>query len=281
MSEVPPPPADDSGNVIPSIPGQLRWLTDQEMTVMERSRSGHYIEQSQDERHPRPIAQTAVGRLRSLVRQEARSRQPRIATPSWSREGAIPGLIIAQRYVGGDAFGSARQTAELDAALRRAVALMHLLERGKRVLEWPRPIRPERGGLWLLDARYGSLDLLWTVYGSVVAVATSTPVSLASFTSLAWSSSRSASRMARRWVVRPLEAGELVHRPSAGGSTSSVSHSGDADWHERTTKKLVPLFKQAVSDGRGIDYQATGPSGEVRLIVTPRTGTEAPDEPPA
>ena len=169
-------------------------------------------------------------------------------------------------------FGAARQSAELDMAVRRAVALMKLMETGERVTAWPQPIRPRRGGLWLLDARYGSLDLLWTVYGSIVAVATSTPISLASFSSLAWSASRSASRMARRVLVRPLEPVELVHRPSAGDPVPSASH-GDS-WEERTTKRMIPVFKLAISDGRGIDFRATGPSGEVRFMVPPRTDTE-------
>jgi hypothetical protein len=231
------------------------------------------------ERHP--ISPTVARRFRSLARQEARSRQPRIATPAWSRERAVPGLIIAQRYIGGDAFGLARQTAELDAALRRAVALMQLLETGERVVAWPRPIRPERGGLWLLDAQYGSLDALYTVYGTLVAVATSTPVSLASLASLAWTARRSASRMARRWVVRPLAPGELAQRPSAGDPPPpSINHDGDI-LLDRTTKRLLPVFQRAIDDGRGLDYRATGPSGEVRLIVTPRAnpdGTEKPTE---
>jgi hypothetical protein len=139
----------------------------------------------------------------------------------------------------------------------------------------------ERGGLWLLDARYGSLDLLWTFYGSLVGVATSTPISLASFACLAWSSGKGA-RRAGQWVVRTLRAGELHHRPSVGDpAEQTIGASGDI-WHERTTKRLVPIFRQAISDGRGLDFRATGPGGELRLIVTPRdtSGVETDDQSP-
>lgn len=251
----------------PVEPGQLAWLASQQMTVMEPS---GMVARWDDDRHA--ISPTVANRLRTLLRQEARLAQQRIVAPNWSRQGALPGLIVAQRYVGGDAFGAARQTAELDAAFRRAAGLMDLVDSGERPQAWPRPIRPERGGLWLIDATYGSVDLLWSFYGTLVSVATSTPVSLASFASLAWSASRSASRMASRWTVRSLEPSELAERPSAASAVPVVSH-GDT-WEERTTKRLIPIFKLAVSDGRGIDYKATGPSGEIRLIVPPRASDE-------
>lgn len=184
-----PSPGDSSKKIVE----QLADLARQEMTVMDESPERSIGSRFGYEKHP--IGPTVANRLRSLARQELRSRQQRFVTPNWSREGALPGLIVAQRYAGGDAYNASRQTAEVDTALRRAAALLGLLEAGERVEAWPRPIRPERGGLWLLDARYGSLDLLWTFYGSLVAVATSTPISLASFASLAWISGKSA-RMA-------------------------------------------------------------------------------------
>ena len=265
-----PPPGDSSKN----IAEELGLLASREMTAMETAPERSADAQFGYERHP--IGPTLANRLRSLGREEVRSRQQRYITPSWSREGALPGLIVAQRYIGGDAYNASRQTAELDTALRRAAALLGLLEAGDEVNAWPRPIRPERGGLWLLDAQYGSLDLLWTFYGSLVAVATSTPISLASFASLAWSSGRSV-RMAGRWIVRSLRHGELSDRPSAGNALEVTDGKGEV-WHERTTKRLVPIFKEAIRDGRGLDFKATGPSGEVRLIVTPRQRRESTDD---
>lgn len=108
-----------------------------------------------------PIAPAVANRLRSLTRHEARSQKPRYFKPTWSQGRSLPGLIVAQRWARDDAFGCARQIAELDAALRRGTALIELFSSGERVDTWPRPIRPERGGLWLLDAGYGSLDRLW------------------------------------------------------------------------------------------------------------------------
>jgi hypothetical protein len=258
---------DDPLGLSAVIPGQLAWLTSRKMTAMESS--AYLAERSEYQRHP--IGPTVARRLRGLARQEARAQQQRIVTPDWSPQGAIPGLIVAQRYVGGDAFGASRQTFELDMAIRRAAALIEVLNAGEQVTSWPRPIRPERGGLWLLDATYGSLELLWTFYNSLVGVATSTPISLASFASLAWSSSRSASRMARSWVVRRLEPGEVAQRPSASTPTEAVGET----WQERTTKGMIPVFQAAISQGTGFDFRATGPSGEVRFIIAPRGDSQA------
>ncbi len=225
-----------------------------------------------------PIGPTVARRLRSLARQELRSRQSRTVNPAWSSvKEAIPGLIVVQRYNGCDAFNASRYIADLDAAMRRAAGLLAMLEAGDQVEAWPRPIRPERGGLWLLDARYGSLDLLWTMYGSLVAAATSTPVTLASFTCLAWSSGKGV-RKAGQWVVQTLTPGQLHQRPSASDYAEQDIGANGEIWHERTTKRLVPVFKQAINDGRGLDFRATGPGGELRLIVTPRVTAEAAAE---
>jgi hypothetical protein len=229
-----------------------------------------------DELEQLPIAPTVAGRLRSLVRQEAR-RRPRYTAPAWSPQLTIPALIVAQWRAEDDAFGCARQIAELDKALRRATALIKLFRKGERVEAWPHPIRPESGGLRLLDVRYGSFDALWTVYGTLVSVAASTPVSLASFASLAWATSKYASHKARQWVVRPLESRELVNRPSAADPLPTIASSADT-WQERTTKRLIPLFRQAVEDGRGLDYRYSGQDGEIRFMVTPRADGQGSDQ---
>jgi hypothetical protein len=227
--------------------------------------------------HERPeIARAVTRRIRGLAIDELRNPQTRIATPVWWSHGlAVPGLIVAQRWAGGDAFGCSRQIAELDTSVRRANAMLDSLLAGEQVLSWPLPMRPERGGLWLMDADYGSLDALWTVYGALVATATSTPVSLASLASLAWTSSRSAWRIARNWRVRVLEPDELSHRPSAANSGPTQGDRGGT-WQERTTKRLLPVLEQAVQNGSGVDFRATGPGGEIRFIVPPKS-TDAGD----
>lgn len=257
----------------PAIPEMIAALADREMAVMDPAAAD--FEQFDYDRHP--IGQNAGRRLRSLLRAEL-EQQPRIITPRWTQERAIPALIVTQRWAGGDAFGCARQISELDIALRRATALVELYLDNEPVEQWPRPVRPERGGLWLLDASYGSLDALWSVYGALVIAATSTPVSLASFASLAWQTSKFASRMARRWVVRPLGPREVVDRPRAADSNLSAVDREET-WQERTTKRVIPILKQAVEDGYGVDFRATGPSGEVRLTVAPRAELENPEPP--
>jgi hypothetical protein len=220
----------------------------------------------------RDIGPTLARRLRSLARQETRSLRPRITDPTWSPHGPIPGLIVAQRRAGGDAFGCAHQIADLDMAFRRAATLIELLLSGEQVHSWPIPVRPERGGLWLLDSRYGSFDALWSFYGTLVSVATSTPVSLASFASLAWNSGKYGYQKTTKWLVHRIEPAELADRPSANDSLPSTVTRVDT-WQERTTKRLMPLLKQAVDDGYGLDFRATGPNGELRFIITPTAST--------
>ncbi len=217
---------------------------------------------------PKVIPKAVAKRLGRLGRRELRIPQPRITTPAWSNEQPIPGLLIALRSTGRDAFGCGRAISELDTAVRRANALLEDLEAGDDVRSWPMPTRPERGGLWLLDATQGSLDTLWVVYGSLVTAATSTPVSLASFASLAWTASRSARRIASRFRLRHLRPHEIDERPK----TEELAP-GDVlgTWQERTTKSLAPILQLAVENGTGLNFSASGPGGEVRFIVPPRS----------
>jgi hypothetical protein len=263
------PRRSDDNSPVSSRSSELEPLARQTLAVRQQHRDVEPFE------HERPeIARAVTRRLRSLAIHELRNPQTRIGTPAWSHGLALPGFIVAQRWAGGDAFGCSRQIAELDTSVRRANAMLESLLAGEQELRWPLPMRPERGGLWLMDADYGSLDALWTVYGALVATATSTPVSLASFASLAWTSSRSAWRIARNWRVRVLEPDELSQRPSAANSGPTLTDRGDT-WQERTTKRLLPVLEQAVQNGSGVDFRATGPGGEIRFIVPPRS-TESP-----
>ncbi len=239
MSELPP-----DGDTDASLPKHVRELATVSVGQLAFA-SGHAMAPWDDGR--RRIAPTTARRLERLVRQEKRSQATRFADPEWSREGAIPGLIVAQRYVRGDAFGASRQMAELDSAIRRAAALIARLDAGESVDAWPVPIRPQSGGLWLLDASHGSLNILWTVYGSLVAIATSTPVSLAAFASLVCQYTEFASRIAHRWTVRRLAPDELARRPNAADSPPSGIR--EETWHERTAKRTMPLIRQAIDEG--------------------------------
>jgi hypothetical protein len=212
------------------------------------------------------IKKAVATRLRRLQRQELRTRQTRITTPAWSSQ-PIPGLVMALRSSGRDAFGTARAISELDTAMRRANSLLDDLQTGEDVTSWPMPTRPERCGLLLLDAGPGSLETLWTVYGVLVTAATSTPVSLASLASLAWSTSSSARRIASRWRLRRLYSYDIDQRPRANATVDSADELGT--WQERTTKSLVPALELAMHNRTGLDYRATGPGGELRIIVLP------------
>jgi hypothetical protein len=75
--------------------------------------------------------------------------------------------------------------------------------------------------------------------------------------------------MARGFIVRPLEQSQVDHRPSAAEPTLPEGAKGDV-LLERTTKRMAPVFRQAIDDGRGLDFRASGPSYEIRFIVTPR-----------
>jgi hypothetical protein len=213
-----------------------------------------------------PIAKAVATRLERLVRLETRrSDQPRIVDPDWSRLGRIPGLIVAQRVENGTAFRSARQIAGLDKAFRRAAALIDLVEGHEHIERWPLPIRPERGGLLLLDVEYGSLDALWTFYGTLTTLAQSSPVSLISLASLAWDASRSAAK-ATQWTVHRLAGNEILHRPSAA---DPGNHAGEP-WKLETTKRMLPVLLKSVEEGYGIDFTVSDDAGKIRLLLTPR-----------
>ena len=246
------PPTDDSSSLVPQMRGVARGLEPWEIQAYRRT-----------------ISPTVDRRLRRLARQEAKTREQRVSEPEWAHGTAVPGLIVAERYVHLDAFGAARQIAALDIALRRGAALIKLYEDGGHAEEWPRPVLPQSGGLTLLDARYSSLDLLWTAYGTVAAVAASTPVCLASFASLAWQAGKYTYAKAHSWSMRRLGAHELTERPSAGDPVPVDAQ--PVTWQERTSKRLIPVLQEATKNGDGLDFRMTGPDGEVRLIVVPRS----------
>src|SRR5215471_21235895 len=106
------PPIDDAQ---PPVPDQLKGLAARKSYSM-----AHYLHDPLDVEFAvgrSPLRPTLARRLRGLVILETTFDEPRVVNPSWSHEDAIPGLIVAQRYSGGDAFGVARQVRELDLAV--------------------------------------------------------------------------------------------------------------------------------------------------------------------
>jgi hypothetical protein len=60
-------------------------------------------------------------------------------------------------------------------------------------------------------------------------------------------------------VARRLEPGELAELPNAGDPVPTVAV-GEA-WQEQTTERLVPVLQQAIDEGYGVDFRATGRAG--------------------
>ncbi len=128
-------------------------------------------------------------------------------------------------------------------------------------------MRPERGGLWVLESRRGSYELVATVYGALVSLAISTPVSLASLACLAWDSAVAVSRLGR-WTV-----GQFQGSPSDGPPELGSSHGHD-EWGMKQTKALQPVMLEAAKTGSGLEFVNNSGTGEVRLTIYPREGLE-------
>ena len=176
----------------------------------------------------------------------------------------MPGLVISLKYTRQDAHGMAQRTQDLDMAFRRAAATLESYYSGERNLGWAYPMRPERGGLWVLDTRRGSYELLATVYGSLVMWATSAPISLASLVSLAWDSAVATSRVGR-WAVGRFHGAPDDGPPQLGSPT------GDAEWGLKQTKALTPVMLEAAKAGSGLEFVNNSSTGEVCLTTYPNS----------
>jgi hypothetical protein len=262
---------EGTGGLVPLLSGQLAPIDRREIEKLARYRPAD-LDESESERGwlaPHGRAELSAGTVRALgalAHEEQRFPQARVARPSWLNGRLVPGVLIALLWNDNDAFGTARLIREMDISFRRGNALLASILAGERPSSWPLPTRPERGGLWLLDIQYGSFEAFYACYGGLVTIAASTPVSLASFGALAWSSSKSAVRVARDWSIRFMHPPEIEERPEAHASEAAVDALGPT-WQERTVQELVPLLQDVVSSGRGFELTSTGPGGEVRIIV--------------
>lgn len=196
-------------------------------------------------------ARVTLDRLRGLAQQEQELPTPEELGPRFP-------LLIKHRCASGTVFEAAKQLTVLDLAFRRAEALSRQFAKQPRESSWPRPTRPERCGLLVVDASAGSLDTVLAVYGSLVAVAQTGPVSLIAMASLIWDATKTAQRIGRGWVAR-------IH--GDGMQTDEL------DWRERTMKAAMPLMTEAVASGRGVSLTMSNRYGDkVELIVTDRHG---------
>lgn len=202
-------------------------------------------------------------RMRKILRSESQNPVPRFMQPAWlESEIAVPTLLVSLRYKSQDAHGITQSIREIDLAFRRAAATIEAIRRGGHRGVWAPAIRPERGGLWALDYRRGSFEMLTTFYGGLVTLATSTPVSLAALTSLAWDSAASARRLGS-WTV-----GKFTENPDEGPPQSG-SPVSDSEWGVKQTKALTPVMSAAAAAGNGLEFVNNSATGEMRLTIYP------------
>lgn len=129
------------------------------------------------------LGPTAWSRLGRLYRAEVET-SPRVIERDWIADVSphVPGLAISLHYGQSDVHEVYSRLRALDLAHRRVASLL-MVASGAAAGSW-QPVRPERGGLWLVRSDVGSFECVMTFYGELVNIAASTPVSLTSLASL-------------------------------------------------------------------------------------------------
>jgi hypothetical protein len=244
------------------VPGELKYLSATRASINAGQASKKTVLSSPSPVSPPIFTQTASRRLNVLVRGELQKHEISVAHPAWLNGQAVPRLIVTARYSGQDAFGSSRLLADLDLAARRAGALQRQLVGRDESVKWPAPLRTHTGGLRLLDARVGSFDVVLTVWGSLVAIAGSSPVSVAGLMALAWDVGRGSLRLADRWVGTALtleQSDQPSIKPPEAGTPWGIQH----------TKALAPVMRDVVSSGQGFELFLDEKDRTIRLTVPP------------
>lgn len=210
------------------------------------------------------LSGAASSRLADVARTEMAGVESPFVRPGWLNQQAIPRLVISARYDGRDAFGASRMLGRLDLAARRAGAMYRqIMIGGGKKKEWPEQIRTYQGGLHLLDTRVGSFEVLTTVWGVLVSVATSSPIAVAGLMALAWDVGQTGKYVAARW-----RAGALVEQANDRPSfdVSEVTE----PWSANQTQKLVPVMNRAIANNQAFEYSLDGRELQVRLTVLPK-----------
>lgn len=245
------------------VPAELEYLSTERSAVASLSAPRARSSWSEDYRPPAHLSAAASGRLAQLVRLEASREDRRVAHPDWLEGRAVPRLIVRARYNGSDAFGASRMMAQLDLATRRAGSLQRSLTLGEDLKGWPQPLRTHQGGLRLLDAQVGSLDLLMTVWGGLVTVATSAPIAVAGLIALGWDVTRGVVGAVSRWRASPL-APEQLGPPSLDPPASGMA------WGVKHTKELAPVLAQAVANDQGFEFFLADGEHQLKIVVLPK-----------
>ncbi|MGB3762102.1 MAG: hypothetical protein WA966_02695 [Ornithinimicrobium sp.] len=209
-------------------------------------------------------------RLRRVLRSEFDEPMPRVIRPEWAGNRYLPGLVVSYRHPGSDIFGVAQSLAELDSTFRSAAATIENWHSNGADSAIAKPMRPERGGLRLLDAQPGSFEVWMTLWGDLTTLATSAPVSVASLAALIWQM-RVAPRKVADWTFR--QSNDLGRKkPVAGhalddtGTTFGVAH----------TAALMPVLATLAQQGTAFQFHVQNEAGEeILLTAYERTGGPA------
>ncbi len=244
------------------MPRELDYLAD-ERPITWRDRPFREIVSSSSHHFSLPgLTPTASKRIGDLAQTEA-ERGFSVVHPPWLGGQAIPRLIVTAKYDGLDAFGASRLMADLDIAARRAGSLYRRIVRDGGADGWPSPMRRSQGGLHLLDARLGSFDVLMTFWGSLVMLATSSPVAVAGLMALALDVGRGSFRLANRWVGAALLASQ-DDRPSLDAPAHATP------WGIQHTKALAPTMREAISNDQGFEFFLDENEHTIKLTVPPK-----------
>lgn len=119
----------------------------------------------------------------------------------------------------------------------------------------------------------GSFDVLMTFWGSLVMLASSSPVAVAGLMALAWDVGRGSVRLANRWVGAAYAAAQ-DDRPSL-----SPPDGGGEPWGIQHTKALSPVLQTAAANGTGAELYLDEAEHKIKLTVMPResAGVEVAD----
>lgn len=251
----------DSAMSLFRVPGELEYLTAKESASarledsVAESRSFFDV--------PKGLSGLAAHRLTNLMRAELQQKDLGVAHPAWLQNRAIPRLIITLRYDGQDAFGVARSLQRLDLAARRAGAMQRRLMVSEVDKAWPQPLRTYQGGLHVLDARVGSVDVLMTVWGALVTIAASAPISVASLMALAWDLGRGAVHATKRWQ------GAAMARPRRDPMVHDRIEAAQ-DWGIKHTKVLAPIMLKAIENDQGFEFALKDGRQQIKLTVLPK-----------
>lgn len=243
------------------VPGELEYLTKKGSAAARlndsKSQQRSLIEV------PRNLSGVAADRLTNLIRTELKQADLAVAHPAWLQNRAIPRLVVTLRYGGQDAFGAARALQRLDLAARRAGAMQQRLMLGQVDRAWAEPLRTYQGGLHVLDARVGSVDILMTVWGALVTIAGSAPISVASLMALAWDVGREAVHVTKRWQ------GAVMARPQRDPMVYERVEAAQ-DWGIKNTKALAPVLAKAIENDQGFEFSLTDGAQQLKLTVLPK-----------